>query len=94
MCDGFTLVELRRYRAAAEVWKKTERKKRRHPFLSEKINSQPVCEQAFLPLRSDRSFVDRRFSAIDLYPVGSSGVPACSGVPSIKEAAALRFLPC
>ena len=44
---------------------KNRKKKRCHPFLSEKINSQPVCEQAFLPLRSDRSFVDRRFSAIN-----------------------------
>ena len=35
--------------------------------------------------------MDRRFSAIDLYPVGSSVVRACSGVPWIKEAAALRL---
>ena len=31
--------------------------------------------------------MDRQFSAIDLYPVGSSVVRACSGVPLIKEAA-------
>ena len=35
--------------------------------------------------------MDRQLSAIDLYPVGSGVVRACSGVPWIKEAASLRF---
>ena len=41
--------------------KKNRKKKGAILFKAKKINSQPVCEQAFLPLRSDRSFVNRRF---------------------------------